>query len=374
MRNVIGLTLGFVLAITVMACSKDGRDSEPVRYSPYDVNLYALNKLSCDPLGGGDTGENPTAGIQATLYYLRSGQTPPQSVASYMSQGQRADQFLFFSQINVPTRMFNTGFPLMSGGLISKDDGTTLYEYFALRFLTTLQLAPDDEEGTYELALLSDDGAIWRIKNENGNYEEAVNNDGDHPTRMGCSSYRINMTRSTQRLMQLDYYQGPRYHIAVIPIWRKVGSGQTTDPLCGVSGNNYFFNPDNNSQPLHYNDLLARGWKPLKAANYKLPESVIFNPCQGGTNPVVTNFVVEDQIDGVVKATWKTDIPSTSQLRIVDLTTGAEQLTESDNILSTDHVVFAVALKSGHQYQFQGVSISESYGKVISSPVTMVLQ
>jgi hypothetical protein len=338
------------------------------------VNLYALNKLACDPLGGGDPGGDPTAGIQATLYYLRDGQTPQQTVASYISQGQRADQFLFFSQINVPTRMFDTGFPTMSGGLISKDDGTTLYEYFALRFTTTLQLAPDDDEGTYELALLSDDGAIWRLKNSNGNYEEAVNNDGDHPTQMGCSSYRLTMTRDTQKLMQLDYYQGPRYHISVIPLWRKVVAGQTADPLCGVNGNNYYFDPDHGSVPVHYNDLLARGWKPLKAANYKLPESAFFNPCEGGVAPVIVGFTVEDQLDGVVMAHWNTDIPSTSQLRIVDMSTGVEQLTESDNILSTDHTVYASALKVGHQYLFQGVSISDSYGKALSSPVTITIR
>ncbi len=378
MKNVYGLALSGLLVLLLAACGTAGGGSgDGVKTSVYDVNMFSLDKLSCDPLGNSvqSTDTNFDAGIKADLYYLANGQSIYHDVESYISNGVHANQFLFFSQINVPTRMFDTGFPTMLDGLISKDDGTPLFEYFALRFSTTLQLAPTDPEGLYEFALLSDDGAILKIKSGDSGYQVAVDNDGDHPTQMGCSTFTLNLRHGDQKLMQLDYYQGPRYHISVIPLWRKVGSGGASpDPMCGHNGNNLYFDPNHNSVPLQaYNDLLARGWKPIQPANYTLPQGVLFNPCQGGVAPVVSNFVVTNNTHGSVTATWNTDILSTTQLRIVDMATGVEQLTFSDNVLYLNHTITANNLLVGHQYMFQAVSISESYGKTIGSPITIVL-
>jgi hypothetical protein len=236
-------------------------------------------------------------------------------------------------------------------------------------------LGPNDPEGTYEFALLSDDGAIWKIKPGDGGYQVAVDNDGDHPTQMGCSTFRMNMTHRTQALMQLDYYQGPRYHISIIPMWRLVTAGQQSpDPLCGQQGNNFFFDPNHGSVALQpYNDLLARGWKPLAAANYALPEGALFNPCEGGDAPTISNFTVQDNGGGSVTAHWTTDLQSTTQLRYVDMGTGVDLLTIADNLLSTNHTVTVTGLVPGHQYLFQGVSITRDYGKALSSAITLNL-
>ncbi len=381
MERMLSIKSLFLFATLALAssCSQTEQIVQAENGKPgiFDVNMYSLNKLVCDPFGGG--GSNIDTGIKASLYYLNDNQPRYNQVSDYINYGQRADQFIFFSQINVPTRRFDTGFPLETGGTIKVDKGSgtpeALYEYFAIRYSTVISLGPDDDEGEYELALLSDDGAVWKIRGSDGNYEVAVNNDGDHPTKMGCSTYRLNMTRSTQKLVQLDYYQGPRFHISVIPMWRKVQPGQVSpDPQCGQSGNNMYFDEFTSQPKSAYNGLLARGWKPLNAANYSLPESAIFNPCAEGINPVITNFVVEDNYDGVVIARWTTDIPATSQVRFVEAGSSSEALTESDNILRTEHEVYVNMLKPGLTYTFQGVSISDTYGKAISSPVTLQLQ
>lgn len=376
MKNVYGVLLSLSLILLAAGCSKKVEEVASSTLSVFDVNMYALNKLVCDPFDGGTS--NPSdpnfgRGLKASLYYLRDDQPRYQHAEDYINNGMKADQFLFFKQLNVPTRTFDNGFPTESGSLVKRDDGATLYEYFALRMSSVLHLGPNDEEGTYEVAILSDDGAIWRLRGSDGNYQTIVDNDGDHPTKLGCSTYELTMTKDTQKLMQFDYYQGPRYHISVIPIWRKKVPGQAAESLCGKSGNSYFFN-ENTSAPLQpYNDLLARGWKPLTMDNYSLPASTVFNPCESGIAPIIVGFTVEDMLDGVVIARWNTDIPSTSQLRYVDVVTGVEGLTAADNTLTYEHQVVITALKPGRQYLFQGVSISDSYGKAISSPITMTL-
>jgi hypothetical protein len=373
MRNVY---LALPLILLSIGCTKIIEQTASKELAHFDVNLYALNKLVCDPFDGGPSNPgdpNYGRGLKASLHYLRDDQPRYQRVLDYINLGVKADQHLFFTRLDVPTRRFDTGFPTESGNLVKRDDGSVLYEYFALRLSSVIHLGPNDEEGEYELALLSDDGAIMRLRGADGNYETVVDNDGDHPTKFGCGA-TITMTRDTQRLMQLDYYQGPRYHISVIPMWRKKTASTTPDPLCGQEGNNLFFNEYTSAPQQAYNSLLARGWKPLTMDNYSLPASTIFNPCEEGVAPQIIGFQVEDMLDGVVVAHWYTDIPATSQLRYVDMSTGLEELTVADNQLRQEHVVVVRALKPGRQYLFQGVSISDSYGKAISDPVTLLLR
>src|SRR5690606_35966359 len=123
------------------------------------------------------------------------------------------------------------------------DTNKKLIEYFGVKFESTLQLSDDDEEGDYELALLSDDGARLKIKDPaTDSWREIINNDNNHETRMGCSSEVIRMTRRTQIPIEVVYFQGPRYHIANILMWRK-SSVAGKDSSCGVYGNKHYFNP-----------------------------------------------------------------------------------------------------------------------------------
>ncbi len=370
-----------LLTATLIGCTaykdpfdKAAEDSNAnIVYSSFDVNLYPMNKLICDPFdGGSDTTFDK--GLKAELYYRSEGQPKFSSLAPYFSEGTKSDQTLFFSQINVPTRLFSLGFPTETGDLVKRDDGEVLNEWFALRFTSSLTLGPDDSEGLYQLAVLSDDGSILRLQ-KNGEWVDVVNNDNNHPTRMGCGDV-IEMKAGEQHLLQLDYYQGPRHHIALIPMWRKVDSlNPEPDPLCGVTGNNTFFDFNNNSTPRQpYLDLLDRGWKPLDAANYALPMESQFNPCVHGQAPIISNFQVEDLLDGVVQVSWTTDIPATSQVRYVNMGDGAETLTLSDNVLRTEHSIFLQGLAPGSHYLIQGVSISETYGKSLSEAKVIYVQ
>lgn len=366
-----------VLSITACQSSNDsassGASSAGVP-SSFDLNRYAVNNTSCDPLGGGSGSGNPIAGLKANLYYMNAGEQTYNDVESMISHGHASKEDLFFSQLYVPTRMFSAGFPLESGGMIKSDDGVNLIEYFALRFQGFVQLGPDDLEGDYQLGLLSDDGAIWSLSsNAVGNaFEIVVNNDGTHPTQLDCGPI-VSLKKGQVLRMQLDYYQGPRYHIALIPIWRKV-SAPSSEPRCGQLGNNLWFDPNNNSKPqAAYLDLQSRGWRPLTKDNYAIPSSAAYNPCTQGTAPKISGFIVKNTGEGPYLVAWTTDIPASTQVLYIDHTTGIQTLTESDNMLRTSHQV-TINLISGHSYSIQAVSISSDLGKSLSQQTNLVAQ
>lgn len=362
-----------LLCLPLVNCSQqqDSITNEELKHK-FDVNKYALNKLVCDPWG--NEVEDPSLGISAELFYLTPDQPHYDNVEDYIANGTSPDTFMFFSGLNLPTRKFDLGFPLATGDVVKNSDGDPLYEYFALRLTSVLKLGPEDEPGEYEFALLSDDGAVWNMQQG----EESitlVDNDGTHPTRMGCSTITLNLDHNSEILTQIKYYQGPRYHIALVPLWRKVDGTRESEPLCGQQGNRKFFDYDNDSEPQQaYLDLMDRGWKTLEPQNFGLPLTSLFNPCVKGDAPVISNFVVTDFFDGQLSATWETDILATSQIRIIDTHTGDEIMSVSDNILRTNHRVRFGGLTPGKTYLIQSVSISENFGKSISEPIVLTLQ
>lgn len=338
-------------------------NTEPMH--PFDVNQHSINKVVCDPMGGpGNPG--PNDGLIAELYYLDSTQPHYNNVQDYFDHGTRSSQKLFFTDLNVPTRLFDTGFPTQTGGVVQNDMGEDLIEYFALRFKSVLKLAPTDMEGNYELAILSDDGTVMRFTDVDGVETLVVDNDHNHPTRMGCGD-TVYFDHDTSIDVRLDYYQGPRYHISLIPMWRRVDQSTQVEPECGKKGNSRYFDFNNNSTPQQaYLDMLLRGWQPIAAENWHLPPSSIFNPCMQGTTPVISNFNVLDIGEGVAIVTWNTDIPATAQVLWTD-SQGTQTLTPSDNVLRTSHqVVIDQGINFGQTYTFQGVSISADMGKALS--------
>ena len=87
----------------------------------------------------------------------------------------------------------------------------------------------------------------------------------------------------------VDYYQGPRFHIALMVLWRKLpdaNASSLADSACGLSGNDRFFNSNQSpSVPSQtYLDLLSRGWSVVAPQNFLLPLNSPMNPCNG-TNP-----------------------------------------------------------------------------------------
>ena len=380
-RQLLPLLLFFVF-ISLVGCNQNSQklsqneetDGEIHLESnhPFDVNTYALNKLVCDPMGGGGAGIND--GLIATLFYLDSSQPHYNKVSDYIEYGTQSNKTLFFSELNIPTRRFELGFPSETGDLIKDDLGNDLNEYFAIRFQSVLKLSESDLAGDYELALLSDDGTVMKVVGEDGEYQVVVDNDGNHPTRMGCGE-TISLDATSEVDVQIDYYQGPRYHISLIPMWRRVDEFTQNETQCGKRGNSMYFDFNNNSTPQQaYLDMLTRGWKPIAQENWHLPPSAIFNPCSPGQLPIISDLNIRAVGEGFVVASWTTDLPATSQVLYKD-SSGNETLTTSDNILRTSHsIVLSQGLSFGETYTMHAVSISADMGKVLSRPVSITVQ
>lgn len=341
--------------------------------SAFDVNLYPVTKTVCDPWG--DTPDpRSNQGLISELWWLEPGTPRPSTVAGMIANGKKSDRKLFFSTLNVPTRMFNLGFASETGDTVKADDQSTLIEYFAMKFNSVLRLAPTQPAAMYEFAILSDDGAVMKFRDSDGVYRANVDNDGNHPTRLGCGGAPVAMNAETEIPMSLEYYQGPRYHISLIVLMReykadRVGNKNGKDPACGVTGNDTWFDPNKGSAPKKaYQDLLARGWAPLTKDNYALGNQVLFNPCKDGVAPVVTNFQVLERFNDGFVVQWTTDIPATSSVVVTD-PNGNAVATPADNMLRTSHLVRTTGQLPNTLYRIQAVSISDSYGRTITPQI-----
>lgn len=268
---VIKSSLVFVMAISFANCSK-------VNFSSTTDNKTGLNTpYICDPFGGDD---NTTGGLKGRLFYF---QQPPANaynthLSDYFTNGIQHNVDIFMSHFNIPTKPWGSGFQTTSGETLKKLDGSILNEWFALKMQSQIQLSDADPEGAYQFAVLSDDGSILRM-NSPTDTSVIVNNDGLTMTRFVYATQPITFTRSTRLPVQVEYFQGPKYHIAMILMWRP-WNGSAADPAGGQAGNDLYFNSNvtpSVPQPA-YNGLLARGWKPLSPSNFVLPNNEE-NPC-----------------------------------------------------------------------------------------------
>lgn len=336
-----------------------------------NVNAYPSNKLTCNPLtGGGTTSTSFEKGIKAELFYKTVAMPIMHKSTDFVQFAKKSDQNIFLSDINIPTRMFTEGFANASGTFLKTDSGEKLIEYFGLNMKTNLILGAEETSGEYELALLSDDGSTLTLTSgsqDSQTNEVLINNDGDHPTKMGCATRTIRMIKNVMQPISMTYYQGPRYHIANVLIWRKSAvAGQ--DPLCNQEGNNLFFNPDNQSSPQQaFKDLESRGWKILTPENYMVSlTKTDYNPCVTGTNPVITNFHAGEATMTSMSFQWNTDILATSQIQLTNVSTGEVTTTTSDNILRLDNNILLSNLQPQTTYKAQAISVSADLGRTIS--------
>lgn len=399
MKNLKQLSLtsiGFVLLAT--GCAKNQEETLQVTFtsnessslntpekSAFDINAYPISKLVCDPFDEGEV-PSPKHGIKANLWFRGFNQPRYYKAMDYINKSLKSEQNLFFSSINVPTRLFSSGFPLEMGDVIKDDTGNKLIEYFAIKYESQLTLSSGDDEGTYEIALLSDDGSILNIKDPSSagvlpeQWTTLINNDGDTPTRMKCSSQVIDFKKDKKIPMELFYYQGPRYHISNMLIWRKA-SVAGKDSLCNQSGNKLFFDPDQNSKPLAWHDLELRGWKVMAPENFLLPDSnqnqtntsgdVNYNACYQGEVPVISDFKTVEVLTSEISFSWNTDIPAVGLLVITNLDTGERITTQTDNVLRTQHGILVTGLLPDTNYRFQALSVSKGLGRGISQAIEL---
>lgn len=232
--------------------------------------------IICDPFSQVEGG--CMSGLKGSLYYLTAEQPRYTLVDDYINYGVKADALVYMSQLFVPTRSYTSGFSTTDGTMVKNDQGEPLYEYFALDFETIIKLAPENQAGYYQFSLLSDDGAILDIRSSpSAPFQTVVNNDNQHPTRLGCAPASVYLDQNTRLLARVKYFQGPRERIALSLLMKKMpdSSAPPADASCGKVGTELFFGPDMaNPDFVHYEygTMVANGWQPLSADNFILSE------------------------------------------------------------------------------------------------------
>ncbi|MCB0420947.1 MAG: hypothetical protein KDD61_08120 [Bdellovibrionales bacterium] len=343
--------------------------------------------LVCNPFENGAQPQDRSQGVLANLFYLDSSQPHYKKAKDYVTHGHPvAEVSMFFNQINVPTRPFDRGFTTQTGTTIQTPEGDTLYEYFGIQFDGRIQLGPEDSEGLYQFALLSDDGSVLELDltgqglsssaaQDSGSTSDPwtvhIDNDGDHPTKMKCGASPIQLNRDSKIPFRLSYYQGPRYHISVMVLWRP-WNGSAADSECNKQGNSRYF--DYTQEPPEptsvYQGLLARGWRVLNPNNYSLPVTIDQNPCNEEA-PTIIEYGLLDVTSSSITMGWTTDIESTSQVFWTNLNTGDTGETTLDLSMVKEHSTVVSGLQPNSVYKLVAVSGSRS-GKTALSPEVTV--
>lgn len=350
-----------------LKCNYWGSNSQPnLLIAPY---TESPNQYLCDPISQRYT-DNEGKGIQAILRSKSQDMSPRvTSVLEYFDKGTVVDSDLYFADMYVPTRLFTQGFKTLDSQLLVDPLGKTLMENFSLEFSTRVQLSDSDPEGEYEFGLLSDDGARM-FAFQNGEWQEIINNDGVHPTKMGCGYRTLNLKRGEPVDIRVLYYQGPRYHIANSllfrpkPVETKKRNIFKGVNLCGFANNNFYFNIKKQTKSAGMMLLEAQGWKVLEKVNFKMPLNSA-NPCVQD-ELVLTNFRIESVTSELAVIKWSTSLPARSQIRVMNVFSGEERLMPLGDDLLTDHTADLTGLTRGGFYMVQAISVDE-LGQQVSS-------
>lgn len=270
---------------TVTAPGPAANSDQPTQRTP---SSERDDRTLCDPFSNnGPVG--PEYGIEGIIKYLDDQQPRYSRVEDFEQHGHLVEAKLFLNDLNVPTRHWESGFVSQANTQVKNEQGELLTEYFYLDLKSRLALLDSQEEGDYQLAILSDDGSVFNATDplfDNNNLN--ISNNRATPTRMTCASSPLNMRKNNPIDFRLQWFQGPRTHIALILMWRKWPTDPITanDPLCDQFGNFLFFDwtvsPSEPSK--NYEALLSRGWKVVEPRNYVLPSGTT-NQCHGQENP-----------------------------------------------------------------------------------------
>lgn len=264
--------------------------------TPAETNALYLSTISpaggyiCSSLGSKQI-VSERSGLKCELRYLNSNNklttSQKNSLPSVkyfddtLSYFTKVDEALYLNDVNIPTRLFTSGFAKPDGNLLKDNLGNTLIEYFALRMEGLLKLSASDEEGDYLLSTLSDDGTVVQIK-ENNIWKTIITNDGSHSTQMGCANSTVKLTRNSEIPIRIFYNQGPRTEIANVLVWKKVDNIISDNHLqfCGQSSSTDFWDPKNpsNYEGPWIRSLYNLGWSIVKPENFLIPNNEV-NPC-----------------------------------------------------------------------------------------------
>lgn len=236
--------------------------------------------LICDPFSPGNV-ISPEFGLRGKIFAESDAAIGPTLTSSfqYFTPARQQNADLFMQAINVPGRRWSSGFATPGGEVLKitvNGQETNLVEWFAIQAESFVVLSETDSLGKKQLAIISDDGSTLELKNESLAYEPFISNEGVHAQKLKVSQGVFNFSARDQKFpIRINYFQGPRHHIALQLLWRDVpntSSQSLAEPLNGQTGSEHFWDTrvDPPVETSAYTELLSRGWRPLKRENFML--------------------------------------------------------------------------------------------------------
>lgn len=213
------------------------------------ITVEEDKNVSCSPLSEKD--KSGTKGIVGNVRVMKSELKNKNSLRNKLYNYLNPDYStelpikVFMDNIDVPERRFDKGFKTIAQTILSHED-KDLLEWFNVNLETDLMLTTPEEEGHYELMLLSDDGSALSISDATGKIdkENFLYSPRTHGPKAVCTKEKnknalINFKFGNKYKVKINYFQGPRYVIALQLYWRKVPDVQVEEfkkaSLCGSS-------------------------------------------------------------------------------------------------------------------------------------------
>ncbi len=184
------------VAAQVPGCGgPDGRSFRPIR------------GIQAQPMTFGQTSWLDQA-LCGLIYHL-----PPDSARLPDLSRMRSVGTIYTRELNFPVRNFEEGFP----GITSR------FEWFAIEYHGRIRAG---RKGSYSLRLVSDDGSKLFIDGR-----LIVDNDGQHAVRSVSGFVDLD---SGEHEIRIQYFQGPRYQIALQLFCTPEGGQERLFPNCGI--------------------------------------------------------------------------------------------------------------------------------------------
>lgn len=243
--------------------TEEAKIEEPKKEEP-DENLCekgSTRDLICNPLSASGANQpknydvpsvpKSKLGLIAQLY---EGEDNWRNMDQYMKEGYKHQEYIYFSNFNVPTRNFLQGFGFGETDFLKNRHGEKLIEWFAIHAKGNIVIPENESDGFYHIVTISDDGVRVKI---DGN--TLISNPIAHAPTIDCADSLVELKSKVEKPFELTYFQGPRTAIALMVFIKKID-----DPAS-------FKKSKNCSTQMQPQALYDEGYKVISPSWFTLP-------------------------------------------------------------------------------------------------------
>lgn len=184
--------------------------------------------LICNPFGGNSGVPLDGHGLYAKIY---EGEIEWRVLDNYFINGNMHVENIYFSNFNVPERIFSEGFGASANEFLKNKKGEKLVEWFSIKAKGNIVLPKNESIGFYHIVSLSDDGVKVIIAGET-----IINKQNPQSPTIDCANKLIYFSSNLEQSFELSYFQGPRNRIALSTFIKKIDNpaGFTNGSYCGL--------------------------------------------------------------------------------------------------------------------------------------------